>query len=118
MHKFLTIPVLILSLTLARADDSKPLVPGDLIAIGVNDLIAPAKEFAETRQVAPDGTVRVPTLGQLKFAGLTPPEAKNMLEKQLIAKQIISKPKVRIALRAMLIRRRQSRSPLCRVKRS
>jgi len=84
---------------IASAKDVPVLQPGDLIAINVYELLAPGKDLAETRQIAADGTVRVPMLGPLKFAGLSPRQARDMLETALVEGHVIADPQVRVALR-------------------
>ncbi|HEV7300115.1 MAG TPA: polysaccharide biosynthesis/export family protein [Tepidisphaeraceae bacterium] len=91
--------VLLVSAAVSLAKDA-PLAQGDLVAINVHELLAPDGELSETRQVAPDGTIRVPMLGPLKFGGLTPDEARDMLKKTMVDGKITARPQVRVALLA------------------
>ncbi len=75
-----------------------PLQPGDLVGVNIYELLSAGKDFAETRQIMPDGTVRVPFLGRVKFAGLTPRQARDLLERMLVRGRFTADPQVRVAL--------------------
>jgi polysaccharide export outer membrane protein len=53
-----------------------------------------ASEFAYQYTVAPDGTVNVPMIGELKAAGLTSSQLERVIQQKLVADKVFAHPTV------------------------
>jgi polysaccharide export outer membrane protein len=69
---------------------------GDQVRIEVYELVTAGQTDVSVRTVDPSGNVRLPTLGEIPAAGLTPSELQVEIEKQL--KDLINDPIVAVVL--------------------
>ncbi len=87
----------LLPVTPVRADDLEPDVqeyvvgPGDALYVEVFELIVPGQPAAYQRVVNETGSIRLPVIGQVKAAGLSPSqledEVRNILERKGILRE-------------------------------
>lgn len=73
--------------------------PGDLLAVNIYELLKPQEDYAEARQVAPDGQIRLPLLGQVDVQNLTARESRDLIERLLVQRGVTQDPQVRVDLR-------------------
>jgi protein involved in polysaccharide export with SLBB domain len=69
-------------------------VPGDNVAISINDLIQPGVPYSAAYQVNPLGEIRLPELGVVRVAGLTESELEEDLKARLRETGLLPDPVV------------------------
>ncbi|WP_200374296.1 SLBB domain-containing protein [Thiocystis violacea] len=70
--------------------------------LGVNDVVRISvyghPELDVVAQIAADGSIRFPAVGELSIAGLTPREAERRLAESLVRKEIVKDPQVSLVI--------------------
>jgi polysaccharide export outer membrane protein len=69
-------------------------VPGDNVAVTINDLLQPGVPYSAAYEVNPLGEIRVPELGVVRVAGLTEPELEEDLKARLRETGLLPDPVV------------------------
>jgi protein involved in polysaccharide export with SLBB domain len=81
-----------------ESDNTTPLVPGDLVAISVDELMGPKLRLTLLVHLSDEGNVSLFLIGQLKFAGLTPAEAAARVADAFEKAKIMAGAKARVVL--------------------
>lgn len=73
------------------------LYPGDIVVVQIFELFSPGQWHAIERQIDASGNYRVPELGDVRAAGLTPQQFQERLE-QLLHERVIRNPQVDVVV--------------------
>jgi polysaccharide export outer membrane protein len=96
----LLLSLLLLSLVGARLDAQTAMVtlrPGDTFEMRLGAVpLDLAPEFNTSYNVSQEGTVNIPLIGEMRVAGLTPPQLEKSIQNKLIAEKLFTHPSVNI----------------------
>jgi protein involved in polysaccharide export with SLBB domain len=73
--------------------------PGDLLEVTISDLVGENQFYPLPVRVLEDGSVRLPLIGPVNVAGLTFPEAEQMIFASYSSQGLLKKPLVTVALK-------------------
>jgi polysaccharide export outer membrane protein len=88
-----------------RVDNSRVILPAPVesTTLGAGDVfileIVGEKDLPLEYRVAPDGSVELPYVAQLKVAGLEPQQVSQLIRQQLIERQILTNPSVIVSVK-------------------
>jgi len=74
------------------------IMPGDIVAVSIHDLIQTGVPYSATMEVSSSGEIRIPELGSIKVAGLTEREVEQELSARLKESSLLPRPVVVVNL--------------------
>jgi hypothetical protein len=81
----------------ATAVEPKPIAAGELVQVGVPELMADGQMMVMTKRVAPDGTLDLPMVAPIPIAGLSDVEARKAIGRAYAEAQILRNPIILLA---------------------